>query len=500
MKLLTGKQIKEWDQFTIKNEPISSLDLMERASLSFVQWFVSNYKDTSIPILIFCGNGNNGGDGLAIARLLRDRFYEVRVFIFKFANSDTTDFTENLHRLEGLGDVEVNFIENLMPKIQPSGIIVDALLGTGINKPVDGFLKDIIMEINQLMNTKISIDIPSGLPSEGEAIGASICADVTFTFQIPKQSFFLRSNYMYCPKWIVGDIGLLPRYLDELETEVFFIDSKEISNIYKFRTKYQHKGNFGHAVIIAGSKGKIGASLLTTKACLRSGVGLVTAYIPAIGQNALINFVPEAMSCISGDDCFDVLDLDLSTFTIGIGPGLGMAEKTIEAFENLLKNNKQPMVIDADAINIIALNRDLLEIIPPYSIITPHPKEFERLFGRTETDVVKFDLARTMAIKHKLHMVLKGAHTRIFTACGKEYINSTGNPGMATAGSGDVLTGIITALLAQGYDPKNAAILGVYVHGLAGDTALITQSYESLCASDIIDHLGAAFKSVAGFA
>jgi hydroxyethylthiazole kinase-like uncharacterized protein yjeF len=496
MKILTSAQIREWDQYTIAHEPISSIDLMERASLCFVQWFVHNYPDSEIPVHVVCGNGNNGGDGLAVARLLRDRFYEVHVYVYRISVEDSVDFDINLGRLMKYGDVSIEFIHDRLPEIASQGIIIDALLGTGTNKPLAGMLKELVMHINKQKNTIISIDMPSGMPAEGVCTGVAVRPDHIFTFQTPKWSFFIRENEKFCSLWTVANIGLHPDYLHQVNSNTYYIDNLLAKSIYKTRTRFQHKGDFGHALIVAGSEGKIGAAILATKACLKSGAGLVTACVPQIGREIIHETVPEAMVVINGYQCFSNFSSEYSGLTLGIGPGLGTHPKTVKALSQLLSKQDHPLVIDADGLNIMASNSTLWDFLPANSIITPHPKEFDRLFGKSEDETSRHTLARNMAKKHAINIVLKGAYTRIFTKDGLEYINSTGNPGMATAGSGDVLTGIITALLAQNYSPENAAVLGVFVHGLAGDLALTKQSYESLNASDIIDHVGMAFKQI----
>ena len=291
-------------------------------------------------------------------------------------------------------------------------------------------------------------------------------------------------------------MNLSSALLDTTHDKQKLIDISLIQSIYKPREKNQHKGNFGHALIIAGTAGKIGAAILATKACLRSGAGLVTTCVPEIGREIIHETIPEAMVMSSGFHCLNGWEVSLEAYSVGIGPGLGTDDKTVLAFSKIVTLAHKPMVIDADGINILASHPSLWDHIPNHSIVTPHPKEFERLFGKTTTEVERFQLAQKKAIEHQIVVVLKGANTRIFTPDGMEYINTTGNVGMATGGSGDVLTGVITGLLAQHYSPSDAAIFGVFLHGLAGDLALDIQSEESLLAGDIIQHLGAAYKYI----
>ena len=498
MKLLVSSQIKAWDKYTIENEPIISIDLMERASLSFIKWFVSQPDHQARKIIIICGNGNNGGDGLAIARLLRDRFFEVEVYVLRFLSQDSIDFDINLGRLLNYGDVKVYFIHDDIFQWSYDKIIVDALLGTGTNKPVTGILQKVIRYINETpFNKVISVDMPSGLPSEGIAFGDAVESDVVFTFQLPKLSFFLKENAIFCEDWKVGNIGLDVSYSEQIFSEIYLVDKNLITGIYQKRSTFGHKGDYGHALIIAGSNDMLGAAVLAVKACLKSGTGLVTAMIPIDGKEIIHMSVPEAIVKSSGQLFFDIVDFvpDLK-YTIGVGPGLGRQNQTVIALKHLIKNCTKPLVLDADALNIIADEKELLEQLPPGSVITPHPKEFERLFGKTSDSEAMYDLQKEKSVLYKLNIVLKGAYTHTTTPEGKTYINTTGNSGMATGGTGDVLTGIITGLMAQKYMPEQAAILGVYLHGLAGDMALKKESVESLSASDIILNMGAAFRHV----
>jgi ADP-dependent NAD(P)H-hydrate dehydratase / NAD(P)H-hydrate epimerase len=496
MKLLSAKQIKEWDQYTITFEPISSIDLMERASLSFTRWFVEKFPDTRHPVSIFCGNGNNGGDGLAIARLLRNKLYDVEVFILKLSQKDSPDFSINLKRLQDLGDISIQYCEEKLPDIAPKSIIIDALLGTGTQRAVTGYLGELIENLNQLENTIVAVDLPSGLPADAVFMGPTIIADFVFTFQIPKLSFFYKENERFCPQWVVGDIGLHLAYFQSVFSIHHLIDMDVVSKILKKRPKHGHKGTFGHAAIIAGSFAMPGAAVLSTLACIRSGVGLVTAMVPDVVTPMIQNNVPEALTISTGEEIMDDA-IRLNRFTgIGIGPGLYNEEATFIVIEELLDHYQQPMVLDADALNLLSTSGEIKLKIPKNSIITPHPKELTRWVGECNNEIEMFAKAKDVALNLGIIVVLKGAYTRIFLPDGSQYINSTGNNGMATAGSGDVLTGIITGLLAQGYEPHESAILGVFLHGLAGDLALKNQSEESLIARDIIDHLGAAFTKI----
>jgi hydroxyethylthiazole kinase-like uncharacterized protein yjeF len=498
MKLVTGKQIKEWDQFTIANEPVSSLALMERAATTFADWFDHSGMGVGIQINILCGNGNNSGDGLAIGRLLYERGYSIRIYILRLAKKDSEDFDINLDKCLALEKIQPEFIHDKMPEWGQGNILIDALLGTGVSKKVEGLAARIIQSVNESKNYVVSVDMPSGLPAEGIADGPVIAADVVFTFMQPKHSFFLAENEQFIQEWVVGDIGLHPGFQERTYSGFELIDRQMVSTLHKKRSKFGHKGSYGHALICGGHHGKTGAAILSSHAALRSGAGLVTACVPDGLEWAIHATVPELMVTHPDQLLHAVTENPgLQSFSvIGIGPGMGTGPEQAELLRHVIESATVPLVIDADALNIISEHQEWLTLLPENTVLTPHPGEFRRLFGSWESSVEMFEKQRIAAQQYKIVIVLKGAYTRIATPEGKIYINSTGNPGMATAGSGDVLTGVITALLGQGYTPEISAILGVYLHGLAGDLALGEQSQESLCASDLIRNLGPSFNSI----
>jgi NAD(P)H-hydrate epimerase len=495
MKILTAQQTREADAFTIANEPINSIDLMERAATKCVDWLVKNYS-TETEFAIFSGVGNNGGDGLVVARLLAYANYKVSVFVIEFSKNYSPDFKINLGKLpKECGQVNYLKSDSFQFMLKPNLVVIDAIFGSGINKPVDGFISTIIEQINQ--HEIIAIDLPSGLFSEDNRANdfeSIVKAKFTLTFQQPKLAMLFPQNYLFVGEWIVLPIGLNQEFIEYLPSNYFLTTILDAKRILKRRTKFSHKGTFGHALIITGSIGKMGASVLATKACLRSGAGLVTAHIPKIGLQIIQTSVPEVMASISDEDNFIGDIPKLSAFNaIGIGPGLGMEKQTQNVFKLLIQNANMPIVIDADALNILSENKTWLAFLPSESILTPHPKEFERLVGKWDCDEERLELQQQFAIKHQVIIVLKGANTSVALPNGHIYFNSTGNVGMATAGSGDVLTGIITGLLAQGYTSKNAAILGVYLHGLAGDVVKENLTDYAIIASDIIDALPKAY-------
>lgn len=495
MKLLSAEQIRQWDAFTIENEPIDSIDLMERAANECVKWFVENF-DKAYKFHVIAGMGNNGGDGLAIARILLQQGFECQVSVVKYKSTGSKDFQNNLNRLIE-SDVKVNMIENGLVDLFSDEIVIDAIFGTGLNKPLKGRFSDLIEEINSKASLIVSIDVPSGLfvVDNSNNTGAIIKAQFTLTFQVPKLSFLLPSAGNFTGSFEVLDIGLSLEYLTSLKPNYHFITDSDI-DVYNIpRDKFNHKGNFGHASIIAGEKGKMGAAVLAVKACLRSGVGLATAFVPEIGYSILQTSLPEAM-CLttnSEDTISGIPDLTYYS-AVGIGPGIGTSNSAQGSLKLLVQESKRPIVIDADALNILSDNKTWLSFLPAGSILTPHPGEFRRLVGDFKSDLERIEGLSSFSKKYKVIVVLKGAHTSIASPDGEVYFNSTGNPGMATAGSGDVLTGIITSFLAQGYNPLIAACMGVYYHGLAGDIAANNLGEASLMATDIIDYLPLAFE------
>lgn len=500
MKILSAKQIRQWDQFTIEQEPIASVELMERAAQKCTDWLCDHYPDAT-TFSIFCGKGNNGGDGLAIARLLMERNYFVSVNILEFGHRGTDDFQINLARLHKVTQNDIHFIqtEQQFHPFKKGTIIIDALLGSGLNRPLEGLTAKLVEHLNNSGCEIVSIDIPSGLFTDDSSRGNTVIhATHTLTFQSYKIAFFFAENAAAIGQVHLLDIGLHQHFLTQVTTPFEWIDDDLIHSLYKPRNNFSHKGHFGHALIIAGSYGKMGAAVLTAKACLRSGAGLVTAHIPSTGYAIMQQAVPEAMVITDFNSSFVsklVEPTDRFT-TIGVGPGIGTAKETRDLLYECLNSFKKPLVIDADALNIMAVEPALLRLIPVQSILTPHPKEFERLFGPSANDFERLEKARQKSSELKCIIVLKGHHTAITLPNGKVFFNSTGNPGMATAGSGDVLTGLLTGLLAQGYSSSTAALLGVYLHGAAGDWAAKQNSMEAMIAGDIIDNLGKAFLSL----
>lgn len=501
IKIFATDKVKELDQYTIQNEPISSIDLVERAATVFIHEFCRRYSKQT-RIVIFAGQGNNGADALAIARLLIDEGYRIETYLFNPTEHLSYDCELNKQRLLGMEKVE--FIEVIADFIPPTlselDVVIDGLFGSGLNRPLTGGFAAMVNYINQSDATVVAIDIPSGLFGEDNRSNDSdaiIRANLTLTFGFPKLAFLLPENHQYVGDWKVLDIGLHPDIIDNTPTPFTLITEEDIACVFQPRNRFSHKGTFGHALLIAGSRGKMGAALMASRACLRSGAGLLTVHIPQRGEMIMQTAFPEAMLSFDPHQDYFTSVPDIATYSaIGVGPGIGQYLESAAALERLLQTAGKPVVLDADALNLIASNKDLLNRIPERSILTPHPKEFDRIAGESSCAYERLKKTQSFAIEHKLCIVLKGAYTAICTPSGNVYFNGCGNPGMATAGSGDVLTGIILGLLAQGMEPETAAATGVFLHGTAGDLAAAYRSEESMIAGDITDMLGKAFKQI----
>lgn len=494
LKILTSDQIRAWDAYTIRNEPIASIDLMERACRQFVTWFTERFNaDKKVGVV--CGTGNNGGDGLGIARMLREWGYPVKVWIVRGGTGASEDFTTNLDRLSSLAEiVEVVNAGDPMA-LDWCDLIIDGIFGSGLSRPPEGVYAYAIEAVNKADATRIAIDIPSGLMADAPSSGSIVRADFTVTFQLPKLAMYLPGNYPYAGEWVAVDIGLKREYLKDAASSIYQLRRKDVRKIRKRRSAFGHKGDYGRAVLVSGSYGKMGATVLSSRAAIRSGLGLLTVHVPACGYTIMQTAVPEAMVSVDSGEYHiqavpDLADAD----AVGVGPGLATAADTAMGLRRLLEVQRSPMVLDADALNIMAADPGLLQLLPQWSILTPHPKEFERLAGTWKNDYEKLDLLKGFAKRQNVIVVLKGRYSAIATPGGEIYFNPTGNPGMATGGSGDVLTGIFTALLAQGYSPLEASLLGTYLHGHAGDLAAADKSVEGLIASDLIDYLPQAFR------
>jgi len=501
MKILRSDQIKEVDQYTMEHEPILSINLMERAASRCSEWILREMFDMG-GVHVFVGPGNNGGDGLAVSRHLAEAGMSVHVYLIRITDKLSGDAEVNLSRLKKCTQVEIVNIEDAkaLPDIPEGQLIVDALFGSGLNRPLEGLPAAVVKHLNGQAAIKISIDIPSGLfgqdngKNDTEAI---FRADHTLTFQFPKLSFFFPEHEDMVGNWHVLDIGLMQEKIDQLESPYCMITRDQVRTYLMPRKRFAHKGHFGHVLLITGSYGKMGAAVLSSRAALRTGSGLVTTHIPRLGYEILQTSLPEAMVSLDISEIIFSQPPDLESFScVGAGPGLGIKENTQHALGALVEREHRPLVLDADALNILSMNQEFLDKLPEGSILTPHPKEFERLTRAVDNHYERLELQRDFAMRHKVVLVLKGGNTSVATADGRLYLNATGNPGMATGGSGDVLTGMITSLVGQGYPPEQAAMLGVWLHAHAGDLAAGTQGSQALIASDMIESIGLAYKSL----
>ncbi len=501
MKIFSCEQVKTIDEYTIRHNPIASVDLMERAAGELFKWITSRFGRSG-SIIVFAGPGNNGGDGLALARMVAVDRYDTEVHYIKFTDNTPGNWETNRRRLEKDTSVKVNYLTSAdqFPVISSGDLVIDAIFGSGLTRPVEGLPREVIKLINRVDAKIISIDIPSGLFGEDNSnntFESVVKADFTLSFQFPKLSFLFAENAPFVGEWEVLPIGLNTNAIRNTVTPYSLLGKSDMMPIQKKRNQFDHKGNYGHGLLISGSFGKMGAAVLGAKAALRTGIGLITCHIPSCGSIIMQSALPEAMvrQDISDEYISDIGETDPFN-AVAIGPGLGTEQESQNAIYKLLADCKKPLVIDADALNILSLNKSWLSHLPEVTVLTPHPKEFERLAGKTDNSYDR--LQKQIAFSRDYHctVVLKGAYTSVTTPDGKVMINSTGNPGMATAGSGDVLTGLILSLLAQGYTSENAAVFGVYLHGLAGDIAAGESCYESIIASDIIASIGKAFKKI----
>lgn len=495
MKILSSEAIRTVDAKTLEYKKILSHQLMEMAASAFFDCFSHKYSIEN-SVALFCGTGNNGGDGVAVARLLHIAGYSVKLFIVEVSNRYSKDVLYNIERAEmaGVFITKITSVDEI-PNLNKVGVVIDAIFGTGLSRPLRGLAKDVIEKINEAQKTVVSIDIPSGLFLDRPTTIA-LHATETVTLQIPKLALFLPLNHQFVGKLSMVDIGLDAKAIDEAETDMYYLTDTVMSEQLKPLAKFTHKGTQGHALIVGGSLGKIGAVLLASKAALKSGCGLVTAFVPKCGVDALQSNIPEAMVIQDVNQShLSSIEYDIQPSAIAVGMGMGQHEETKQALHQFLQSSSTPLVLDADALNIISENLDWLHNLQPNTILTPHPGELSRLIGEWEDDFEKIRLTREFARKYKLIVVIKGAHTLIVDSwC--IYVNSSGTPALATAGSGDVLSGIIVGLLAQGYDPSIAAQLGVYIHGMTSNVTSQEINPRSFIASDIIANIGRVYDSM----
>jgi ADP-dependent NAD(P)H-hydrate dehydratase / NAD(P)H-hydrate epimerase len=484
LSIIPGRKVSSLDSTYIKEEGISSWDLMERAASAFCSLLFDKLSSVPDNVFIFSGPGNNGGDGIAIARLLSLRVKEVSLIVFEEYQNCSKDYQINFEKLPA--QVQVFGWDEFAFAFEDHDLIIDGIFGVGINRPVEGKYKVVIEKLNAARGIKIAIDIPSGIPSDNLLQGTAFKADYTITFQFPKLALLFPEHAEYSGEIQVADIGIPDHFLEQFGEKRYFLTPDYVKSLHKTFNRFSHKGNFGKILLVGGSRGKVGAILLSSKAALRTGSGLVFALVPEDERLILQIGAPEVILAnqdeIKGLQIFDAL---------GVGPGWGQ-EIDISFYESLLKRYHKPLVIDADGLNLLSSHAKLMELVPKGSILTPHIKEFERLTGKVDNHLERLQKARDFSEKHNVYLVLKGQFSSITCPDGRQFFNSTGNQYMATAGSGDVLTGMITSFLGQGYSPLNAALCGVYHHGLAGEFASETRLRGTI-AGDIIESIPASF-------
>ena len=496
MKILTSEQIRHIDAETVSRQSIPSLELMKRAARAFYNRFVELFPDKSTSVLIVAGMGNNGGDGLVVARLLHQSGYRVKAFVVEYGTKYSEDCAHNVRRVkaENISNGKI-VAEADIPDMSGYDVIVDGIFGTGLSREPAGIAAEVIRKINASGKPVLSIDVPSGLFLDRKTSFA-VQALETVTFQIPKLALFMPDNRYFVGNVSIVNIGLDESAIAEAETDMFFEEKKCIRDLLKPLSKFAHKGTEGHALLVGGSIGKSGAVCLATKAALRTGCGLVTAFVPKCSTLALQSNFSEAMVIEDhADKHISDITFDLHPDAIGIGIGMGKHEKTQLAFHRFLQKNRIPLVVDADGLNILSMHPEWMELLPPKTILTPHPKELSRLIGEWNDDFEKINKVRQFVRQYDVVVVVKGAYSLIIDV-DTLHVNSSGTPALATAGSGDVLTGIITSLLAQGYKPIDAARVGVFLHGLTADITEKTIHPRRFVASHIIENIGNAYFSV----
>lgn len=500
MKIFTSSQIPELDRYTIEHEPIASLDLMERAAKALTRAITEIWPQTT-PVYVFAGHGNNGGDALAVSRLMAERGYQVNVYLFNICGHLSADCMANRQRLQESKRV-ASFVEVTQefdpPKLEEGMLVIDGLFGSGLNKPLGGGFASLVKYINVSKAQVVSIDVPSGLMTEDNTYNVRaniIHATLTLTLQQPKLSFFFPENQPFIGQLRVIDIRLSQEGMQKMEASYTLIEEADVRERLLGRSAFAHKGQMGHALLVAGSYCMAGAAVLAARACLRSGVGKLTINSPRRNIEVLQMSVPEAIIQKGNEETFFAEAVDTEEYqALGIGPGLGVSEQTAIALIAQLRRTQCPIVADADALNILASHRAWMQQLPKGIILTPHPKELDRLEGHSADTYERLTKARNLAERLQGIVIVKGHYTAICLPDGHIMFSPTGNAGMATAGSGDVLTGILTGLLARGYKPQDACIVGVYLHGLAGDLAAQDLGEESLLASDIVRYIACAFK------
>ncbi|MDE5972077.1 MAG: NAD(P)H-hydrate dehydratase [Muribaculaceae bacterium] len=503
MKIFTTEQLREIDRATIEADGITALQLIERMAEG-VTAEVIGMLHANMRIAIFAGPGNNGADALAVARLLVAQGYRPAVFLFNRGGDRlSAECAECKRKLLEMGaDVDFTEVTGLfnLPPLSRHDLVVDGLFGSGLREGLTGGFREMVKYINDSGATIVSIDVPSGLFGDWNPKSVHrnmIHATVTLSAQFPRLSFMMADNAAIVGRWKTIDIGLNPSVIRRTSAPFHLVEHSDVSRILKPRQPFCSKADFGSLMLVAGSYGMMGAAVMAAKGALRAGVGKVTVYSPRCGFDVMQSAVPEAMFQAANSDIFisDIRPQHECT-TVALGPGIGSRDETVSALENFLKRQEQPVVLDADALNCIARQQNLMHMVPVLSVLTPHAAEFDRMFGPQPCAEARLVKAIEVSRYHNVLIVLKGRYTTVIRPDGRLYFNSSGNAAMATPGSGDVLTGVIAALMAQGYKPEVAALAGVYIHGLAGDIAAEAEGQYGVTAGDIAANIGRAIKSL----
>jgi len=489
LPIFSSEQIKAWDQFTIDNQAISSFELMQRASNVMAQWLVDHLSEYA-ELFIFCGNGNNGGDGLFLAEILVSKGFSVQVCVFPVAERSSEDFLSALSSLQASGFKDFIGANDIgSKKISNKIVFIDALLGSGINRSLEGPIKELVIWMNAMPNVKISIDLPSGMFANPPWDGICIQADITLTLGSPKLTALLPDTGTQFGILKVLDIGLSEAFMDQNQSMCQWIEKNDVLTLLKARKAFDYKNRFGHVQVIGGGPGMAGALLMAGRAALRSGCGLCTLVSLEAHRAICQSNLPEAMFK-NIDESFRI-----ASTVIAAGPGMGQNERLVEFFKERLNENSHAMVVDADALNALDPQIDLKHKSCGL-ILTPHVGEFDRLFGKSNSAYERLQKAVHFSIQFGCYIVLKGHFTAICCPDGNTYFNSTGNSGLAKGGSGDVLCGMIAALVAQSYSLRDACLIGTYVHGLVADTLSLSMAKESMMASDLVETIPHVLKKL----
>lgn len=503
MKLFTTEEIRAIDRYTIEQEGVPSLELSERMAEGVADEISSRWRSNK-PTMVFAGPGNNGADALGTARLLFERGFRPEVYLFNIGGDKlSADCTAARDRM--LAEVpEIVFHEVRdrfsMPKITTNHLVIDGLFGSGLREELQGGFKSLVQYINDENATVVSIDLPSGMFGDWNpqiVNRNTIHATLTLAVQFPRISFFIPDNAELIGEWKVIDIGLSEKAMASAPPNFCLVEQRDVHRRLRHRKEFASKADFGSAILYAGSYGMMGAAILAARGALRGGVGKLTVNAPKCGYQILQSSVPEALFRHNRGE-ISIVDIhpERDFSAIAVGPGIGTNELTVKAVEDFLASINQPVILDADALNCIALKPSILNTIPVLSILTPHAGEFDRLFGPQPSAEARLRKAIEMAKYYNILIILKGRYTAIVRPDGKVYFNSSGCPAMATAGSGDVLTGVLLSMLAQGYPAELASLIAVYVHGVAGEMAAAEQGEYGVTAGDIADHIGKAIREI----